>query len=499
MTLPTEEKSEASASLDRSLAQAVAWNAAARWASQIVSWGATIVIARLLTPYDYGVLGMAALYVNLAMLLSQIGIGDAVIALRDLTSRQIAELNTLSLLLGVALTGISCALALPLARFFSAPPLTGVIVVTSAMYLISAFQVVPKALLQKELRFKLLASIETARGVCQMAATVLFAWLKFRYWSLVIGYIVACATNAVLVCSFKRHGFALPRLELLKRELRFTRYVLFSGVAWYTYNNADFGVAGRVLGSGPLGDYSVAWTISSAPIEKITNLVTGVTPAYFSAVQTDAAELRRYLLRLTELLAFVTVPASVGLAMTADLLVPVLLGPKWLGVIGPLRLLGILVAARSIGTILPNLLTAIGDARFVMWSTIVAAVMVPIAFLIGSHWGTTGIAGAWVAVYPLIAAPLYFRAFRKTGMEWKEYAGAVLPAVNGSLIMAAGIWIARIGLSGRFRAPIELILMILVGVIAYSGGLLCFHRGRVIGLLGMTKRMLRGGGDVRSV
>jgi hypothetical protein len=101
-------------------------------------------------------------------------------------------------------------------------------------------------------------------------------------------------------------------------------------------------------------------------------------------------------------------------------------------------------------------------------------------------------------VYPLIAAPLYFRAFRKTGMNWKEYAGAVLPAVNGSLIMAVIIWITRMGLSGRFRAPIELILMILVGVISYSGALLCLHRGRVIELMGMAKRMLRGGGDVRS-
>src|SRR5258707_11699983 len=137
-------------SLDRSLAHAVAWNAAARWGSQIVSWAATIIVARLLTPYDYGLLGMAALYLNLAMLISQVGIGDAVIALRDLTSRQIAELNTLSLLLGVVLTGLSCALALPLARFFSTPPLSGVIVVASVMYLIAAFQVVPKALLQKE-------------------------------------------------------------------------------------------------------------------------------------------------------------------------------------------------------------------------------------------------------------------------------------------------------------------------------------------------------------
>src|SRR5271156_1977465 len=98
-------------SLDRSMAHAVAWGAAARWASQIVSWASTIVVARLLTPYDFGLVGMAGLYVQLALLISQAGIGDAVIALRDLTRRQIAELNSISLIMGLGLACLSCALA----------------------------------------------------------------------------------------------------------------------------------------------------------------------------------------------------------------------------------------------------------------------------------------------------------------------------------------------------------------------------------------------------
>src|SRR5271169_3302205 len=104
-------------SLDRSLAHAVAWGAAARWASQIVSWASTILVARLLTPYDYGLVGMAGVFLQLALLISQAGIGDAVIALRDLTRRQIAELNTISLIMGAGLTGLSCALAPLVARF----------------------------------------------------------------------------------------------------------------------------------------------------------------------------------------------------------------------------------------------------------------------------------------------------------------------------------------------------------------------------------------------
>ena len=473
------------------MARAVAWNAGARWVSQVLSWASTIVVARLLTPYDYGLVGMAGLYLNLAMLISQAGIGDAIIALRDITRRNIAELNTISLILGVGLVGVSCALALPLARFFSAPPLFAILIVSSGTYIFNAFQVVPRALLQRELRFKLLAWIEMLRTLIQIIATVLFAWLKFRYWSLVIGYVLSGVTTSGLTCYCRRHEFASPRFSQLGREVRYSLQALVSRVAWYAYDNADFGVAGRVLGEVPLGNYSVAWTISSAPVEKITNMITGVTPVYFSAVQENTAELRRYLLRITEVLSFVTVPASIGIALSADYLVPVLLGPKWYGVIGPLRLLGIFVAARSVTTILPNLLTAIGDAGFVMWATIGSAILMPMAFLIGSRWGTTGIAATWVFASPVIIAPIYYRVFKKIELEVKEYVSTVLPALNASIIMAIVVLLTRSVMRSESHSLAGLFLIVLSGTLSYSGALFVLHRGRVSRLLRTTWGMFK--------
>lgn len=433
---------------------------------------------------------MASLYLNLAMYVSQAGIGDAIIALRDLTEEQIAELNTMALILGAGLIGVSCGVAKPIAGFFSAPALMHVLMISSLIYAFSAFQVVPRALLQKELRFKLLAGIETARTFCQIVATVLFAWLHFRYWSLVIGYLVASATSSTLILYWRRHEFRLPRLEQMKRELRFSRQIILSRVAWYSYENADFGVAGRVLGSVPLGNYTVAWNISSAPLEKIANLVTGVTPAYFSAVQTDKSELRRYLLRLTEILSLVAVPASIGLALVADYVVKGLLGPKWMGVIGPLRLLGLFVAIRSLATFLPNLLTAIGDSAFVMWAMVGSAVTMPVAFLIGSRWGTSGIAGAWLVAYPVIIAPVYYRVFQKTVMRVGEYLKVLVPSVTGSVIMVAAVLGMRAVVPERTPAVLSLCLIVAVGALAYGGGLFVFYRDRIAHIVRAAKGIL---------
>jgi len=465
--------------LDRSLARAVAWNAAAKWSTQVLSWVSTIVVARLLMPSDYGLVGMAGVYLNLAGLVGQFGIADAVIALRNLTRQQIAGLNTVAVTAGLILFALSCVVAHPLARFFSTPPLRAVLIVASTTYLITGIQVVPQALLQKELRFKLLAGIEMVRSVSQIVATLGLAWLGFGYWSLVNSYIVGAAVSAGLTLCWQRHRFAVPRFAQLRRELQFSWNITVSGIAWYSYSNADFLVAGRMLGQAPLGDYTVAWTISAAPIEKIATLLTNITPSFFSAVQHDKAELRRYLLQLTEMLSCVTVPLSIGLALVADYLVPVLLGPKWMGVIGPLRLLGLLMAFRSI-TILPSrVLTAIGETSFVMWASIATAIIMPLGFYFGSRWGTNGIAATWIVVYPPIMVPIFYKCFQRIEMKSREYVSSLMPALASSVIMAAAVVIVHLTIPQRWSLSLRLSALVALGVLVYAGALFALYREQV--------------------
>ena len=480
-----------SGSLDHSMAHAVAWNAAARSIAQILSWVSTIFVARLLTPYDYGLIGMAGLYLNLAMLTTQVGIANTILVFPDLTAERIAQLNALSLYIGMALVGLSCAIAYPLSRFFAAPPLFAVIAVSSVWYIFSSFQVVPRALLQKELRFSLLAGIETARVFFQVVLTVLFAWLGFRYWSLVIGYLGGSAFASLLTLLCKRQSFAWPHFRQLRREIKYSVQTLLSFMASFAYDNADFMVAGRVLGEVPLGNYTVAWNVSSAPVEKISNLVTGVTPAYFSAMQENKAELRRYLLRITEILSYITIPASLGLALSADLLVHVLLGSKWDGVIGPLRFLGIFVAFRSVTTILPTLLTAVGRTSFVMKATVGAAILMPVAFYLGSHWGTVGIAAAWVVAYPIITAPLFYEAMRVTDLRLKEYLAALVPALHASLLVALVVLLARRFFLQQSRPLFALVIVIVLAIFIYIGALLTFHRPRTLQMIATAKAIFR--------
>lgn len=474
--------------MDRTMIRAMAWTGAGRWATQLLTWTSTIVVARILAPSDYGLFGMATLYLGLMALISEFGLGQAVITLREMSSEHVAQFNSLSIASGALLFGISCAAATPLGKFFHTPKLAPVIVVMSLSFLISGAQVVPDALLQRDLRFKLLASFDALRALTQALTTVVLAWLGFSYWSLAIGSLAGVIGYVALSVGARHHSFAWPRIVEIKRALGFSAHVLGARVAWYTYSNSDFLVAGRMLGEAPLGAYTIAWTIASTPVEKITNMIMRVTPAFFSAVQEDKPELRRYLLRITEGLSLLTFPASVGMALVADQFVLVVLGPKWGAAIMPLRLLAVYAALRSVTAVFPNMLIAMRQSRFVMWNTIMAAVVFPTAFYYSSRWGTTGIGMTWILLYPVITAPYVWRTLAAIHLSRWTYLRSMVPAMRASLGMIILVLGVRAATPATWSPVVRFAISLLTGVLSYSAVLLFAERQRMRALY----RLVRG-------
>jgi len=464
----------------------IAWTAGSKWSSQILSWVCTLIVARILGPADFGLIGMATVYLGLVTLFTQFGLSTAVITLRDLDENQVAQINTVAVLFGIAGFVLSSALSSPLAAFFKAPNLRWVIVAMSAGFVIGSFRTVPAALLQEDMQFKVLALIEACQAVIQSLTTVALALLGYRYWAIVCGTLVGTVVLAGGPLFWKAQRFARPKRQSILTAVRFGWYLLITNLGWYGYTNSDFLVAGRRLGQASLGAYTIAWTLASAPVEKITNLVTSVTPAVFSAVQTEHAALRRYLFNLTEALALVTFPATIGLALVADELIRLVLGAKWTEAILPLELLALYAALRSIVTLLPQILTAIGDARFLMWTTIVASIMLPTAFVVGSHWGTVGIAAGWVIVYPIVPFLLYRRLFRRIEMPVGTYVAALQPALKASGTMAVVVIALKWLLPPDLPLAVKLATEMTGGASVYLMMLYGSHRERILSFVRFT-------------
>jgi PST family polysaccharide transporter len=466
--------------MDGSLARSMAWTGLAKGLSQALSWASTIIVARLLTPQDYGLVGMATLFFWAIQSLGEFGLGAAIVKRRDLPEEQIAQVNSVAVLFGLAGTAVVCAAAAPMSVFFATPELQSVMLVTSLTFLISGFRTVPSALLQRDLRFKRLALNDTILAVTQAASALLLAWLGFGYWSLVLAAVIGTAAGTTALVLARPFRFAIPHHPTIREVTTLGREVVVARMGWYAMFNADFLVAGKILGKGPLGTYSFAWTLASLPVEKISMLVTRVSLPFFSAVQDRAASLQRYLLAMTEGLSLVTFPTAIGIGLLADDVVRIALGPKWAAAVAPLQILAVVAPIRSVATLLPQMTTIVGVTRFGMRHSIGSAILMALGFLVGSRWGTTGIALTWIILYPLLLVPLLWVILEKLGCRMRDYFAALRPALLASALMAGAV--LGIGLLCRtmgWGAAVRLPLQILLGAGTYFGSLWIFDQSRL--------------------
>ena len=469
---------EAQRSLDQSFVKGVAWTGVSRWSAQAVTWIATLVVARILTPTDFGIFSIAMLYLGFLALITEFGVGSAVVYLRELDNNHIAQLNSLAVLMGLAGCLLTAAAAVPMSRFFHSPQLPPVLVVMGFGFIITGFRSVPMALLQKDLQFKFLSFVEALRAIATAVLMVVLAVLGARYWTLVFGGLFGTLLATVVTLKRCRHSFRWPRIESLHQAMRFSWHVLVGNVAWYEYSNSDFLVAGRVLGQAVLGTYTLAWNLATLPIEKITTLIGSVTPGVFSATQ-DQNSLRRYLLRPTEAVSLLLFPVLVGVALVAPEAVRVVLGAKWEAAIVPLQLLCVYGCVRAVMPLFSQALLVTGDSRFLMWNGLVSAVVFPAAFFVSSRWGATGIAAAWIVIYPINAVPIYIRALQKIGFTVGDYMKAVWPAVHSTLTMAAAVFAVRLLLPAGVPTAVRLVVLIASGAGVYVLNVLVFHRSQV--------------------
>ena len=234
----------------------------------------------------------------------------------------------------------------------------------------------------------------------------------------------------------------------------------------------------------------MAWSISNAPIDKIGRVVFQVMPSVLSAVREDRAATARYVAATTEAVAALTFPLFIGIAIVAPEFVPVVLGAKWVAIIAPLQILSVYACFRVILPILAQVLTVRGEAKFAASNTLLAALVLPFAFLVGSRWGISGIAFAWVLVHPLIAFRLCHRALDSIGMTFAGFfITSLSPAVSSCSMMIGAVLLVRHFMPRTSTGWFGLAAEIFVGAMVYAGAMLLLHRKRVQQLM----QIIRGG------
>ncbi|MFO0706488.1 MAG: lipopolysaccharide biosynthesis protein [Nitrospira sp.] len=465
--------------MDRSLIKGMFWTGLVKWASQIVSWATTILVARLLTPEDYGIVGMATAFIGVVSLLNEFGVGITIVSLRHLSEQAVAQLNSLSAILGGAGFLLSAAVAIPLANFYGTPEVGPVVTVMAVTFVFAGFKSVPNALLQKELRFRVLALIDGLQVFVQAAFMVAVAFMGGGYWTLVTGGVIGALVAMVATLVVRTHSFAWPSLVPLKEAITFSSHIVLSRVSWCIQSNADSVITGKVLGQAALGAYGMALSLAMMPVEKIAAVVSQVTTSLFAAVQQDPAAMRRYFVSLTEGFSLVIFPATVGIALVAEEVVPLVLGEKWVAAVPPLQILAFYGAFRAIQTLPPQILFVTGGSRLAMWNALGVAVVLPAAFYLCSRWGTQGIAVSWLIVHPLAAIQTNWFVFGKIQVTIWEYLRALRPALIGCALMMTSVMALKAVMPSAWPLSLRFGAEVLAGAAVYGVTTLSIHGERV--------------------
>jgi teichuronic acid exporter len=494
MTPQPGREGVATPTTNRDWLSGIAWTAGGKWSAQLFSWVCTLIISRLVTPDDFGLLTMTTAFLGFVTLMAEAGIGMAVVNQPLLDRREIRQLNFLS----ISLAGCGFVLVLStstmVAGFFKRPELVKLLWLMGIPLGAAGFRAVPNALLQKALRFKLLSGIELAQSVTTALTALVLAYLGLGYWALALGAVAGSVTATTLLVARAWPGVEWPRWSRLSGPARFSSMVLVSNVAWYAYGNADFVVAGKMLGATALGYYWLAWSLALAPGEKVGAILSKVAPGLLAKNAASIEGIRRDVCKLTKGISIVVFPMAAGLALTSDVFVLGILGRKWEPAIVPLRILCIYLAGFCIFNVLAQAAMAAGKPSYAMYSSVLKLVLLAPGFYYGSHWGPRGIALVWLLVGVPSTIPLYCMVFRHIGLSWSKYGTALRTASAATAAMALAVSGLKLPLGAL--APVwSLVAQVATGGAVYVGAVLLLEPGWRSAI---RERMTFAGGAARS-
>lgn len=384
----------------------IPWTVLSYAGNKVLTIATTIVLARLLVPEDFGLAALAWMAMVLFTLFRDLGVGGVLIMDQELDDRAKQTIFTLVLACGALATTIAIAASPVAADIFDEPRLIPVLVVLASTLLISSPGWFYEALMQRELEFRKRFWALTLQSAVYLPVAVTLAALGAGVWSLIAGQIAGTlvSTAAFVVMAPYRMLPGFDRASA-RRTLRLGRGFVFQGGLDFLRGNADTIAISRVLGTAPLGLYSMAYNLSDVPSRGIAEPLARVTFPAFARMRQRGEDIAPSFLSGLQLVALVTCPLGAVLSGVAEPFTRAVLGEKWLPMTGALAVLGVWAAARSIEVTMSWLLNSVGRADLLAGvSGVVLLIAAPMFFVAAEAGGIEAV--AWVAFGEMVASLL---------------------------------------------------------------------------------------------
>jgi len=433
-----------------------------------------VVLARLLTPSDFGLVGMVTAFTGVLTLVRDFGLSAAAVQRSSITEEQISTLFWINMLVGALMSLATAAIAPAIAHFYREPQLYWITLIVAVAFIFNAAGVQHSSLLQRQMRFTTWSVINVVSNIVGYVLAIAGAAMGYGYWALVA---MPLATPLVATIGFWLTtawipGMPRPSVEV-RSMLHFGGTFTLSGLINYVAYNADKVIIGRAWGADALGLYGRAYQLISTPTDSLHGGMAEVAFSVLSRLQREPARLRSYFLKTFSLVLGLSIPITVMCALFANDLVLVLLGPNWEGSAEILSLLAPTVTIFAIMRPLDWLIHAIGLAVRHLKITLVFAPTMIIGYFIGLPYGPPGIAIAYSTVMGLWVIPYVLWCVQGTPVSARDILlEASRPFVSG--ILAGGVAYAAGLICGSSVPPfVRLALECSTLFVAFFGTLLC--------------------------
>jgi len=467
---------------------AVIWRAGSQIAAQVVMWGATLMVVRLLDPHDYGLFAMAQVVVTAMNFLSGYSFAVSLIQAESLTERRIAQVFGMLIVANLGIATVQFLLAPLAATYYGQPVVAHMLRVQCLLFLTTPFIALPSALLARRLDFKRQGWINLGGALIGAVTALGGALAQLGVWTLVIAPIAMFVFRAIALTIAARL-LVRPSFDFRGAGdiVRFGTALMISQFLWIVQSQSDIFLAGRQLDPHALGLYSEALFLTLIVNGRFIPPLNEVAHPAYAHLWKEGKPVGEAFISTARLVMLVAAPLYVGLGLTAGPAVATLFGPKWLEMIPHVAGLALAMPFMALQIICSPATNAMSRPRIYVHTSIAGAIIMPVAFLIGVNWGAPGLVRGWQVATPLLLAYTLYQTLPVIGATWAALANAMVPVLVATGAMAAAVLTAKMLTTG-LPSPGALAVLVIAGALAYAATLKLVWPDLVSALLDLLLR-----------
>ena len=406
---------------------------------------ASVILARLLTPQDYGLVGMVAIVIGFVSMFQYLGLSTATVQWSKLNHQQVSTLFWINLGLSVAATLVTVASAPLLAWFYKDPRLIWITIAYGFTITLSGLGIQHEAILNRQMRFSALATIEISSISLGLLAAVVAAWYGAGYWALVLNTYVmfsGIAVGAWVACRW-RPGLPV-RGSGVRSMLTYGGNLTGFNITSFFARNLDNALIGKFWGPAQLGLYAKAYQLLLLPMQHINAPFAAVAVPALSRLVDSPERYRNAYLKILEKIAMITMPGVVFMIGTSDWLVPFLLGPQWQQTGRIFMLLGMAAFIQPVTKTCWWLFSTQGRTRDLFHWGLIGGLIAIISIIIGLRWGAVGVAAAYAISDLCFSTPILFWYVGREGpVRTRDFYRTIAPSVCASLSALVALSLCR--------------------------------------------------------